>query len=147
MKKYTFILSTLFFLLLSACDGDKIQQADDQIPNVPVNFSILTNNMLYGDLEMRGHWVYLNGGYKGILVYHGYDDEYYAFERCCTYDARITDARVWVTENGSMLYDSICGSTYFIQDGSPTVEGPATQSLRRYNTAYNPGDHVLHIWY
>jgi len=145
ISKSIFLLFIVAGIFLGSCKS-KVETYDDQIPYVNVNFTIQTNSLMFGDLNMPGNWTYLNGGFKGIIVYHGFDNNYYAYERCCSFDPRITDARVWVNEESFMLYDSVCGSEFFLLDGTPTADGPAISPLRQFNTEYNPANYTLHIW-
>lgn len=78
------ILSFFLLGLLFACNDD--DRNNPVIPDFPVNISINTDLPSYFHLKNLGNFVYLDGGYKGIILMHGFDDSYYAFDRACTYE-------------------------------------------------------------
>lgn len=82
-------------------------------------------------------------GFGGILVYSGFDFNYYAFDLACPYEAK---ANVKVKPNGlGQVVCAACKSVYDISYGiGNPVEGPAKEILRRYKTAIQ-GD-ILYIF-
>ena len=75
MYKY-FIIFSIIFIAFSC--GDET----NQIPNVPVNFSIQAS-----ELGGVGSAIYTQDiyGVRGIIIYHKNNNEYLAFERTCTF--------------------------------------------------------------
>lgn len=133
-----FFLTIPEIIIFESCKKDK-----DEIPSVYVNFYININSTQYIELNSVGGWVYLTGGSRGIIVYRLSMDEFVALERHCPYQPENSCGIVEVESSGMTLIDSCCGSTFIIIDGS-LVSGPATRSLKYYNTSYNGS--TLHIY-
>lgn len=125
------IFLTIAFLLFS-CKKENQQT----IPDVAVSFRIDPTSALYSDLNPIGGWVYVTGGYRGILLYHLSQDEFLAFDRACPYDYEKPAAQVEIESSGITLIDSCCLSRFIILDGSPFA-GPARNSLKQYRTSYD----------
>ncbi|MCB0736558.1 MAG: hypothetical protein KDC92_03525 [Bacteroidetes bacterium] len=136
------VLSALQLVLafaFGACNGD---QDTSQIPDVSVNFRIDVNDPLYIDLNPYGGYITLpNEGYRGIVVYHNFDDTYMAYDLSCTYEVSNPCARLEIVSNGFNLkcgetingtFQDCCGSK-FGWDGFP-IDGPALYPLKLYNT-------------
>jgi nitrite reductase/ring-hydroxylating ferredoxin subunit len=121
------LIIPLFFV---ACDKGK---EETSIPYVYVNFTIYPNTL---DFIPDGGWVYVTGGYKGIIIYRHLHDEFLAFERACPFDPLEDDARVEVESSGIIATDPNCGSRFLLTDGSP-IQGPATVGLKQYRTMYD----------
>jgi len=81
-------------------------------------------------------------GFGGILVYTGFDGEYYAFDMACPYEAKNT-IRAYPNDIGQAICKE-CGSVFDISYGigNPS-SGPAKEVLKRYKTSIS-GD-VLYI--
>lgn len=130
MKKLL-LFSVLFILGISSCR----EKEGDYIPNVYVNFEINVESTQYIELNPIGGWVYLNGGYKGILIYRRAMDEFLAFERACPFDP-FNDCRIQV-EASPIAIDSCCMTRYLMFDGS-AIEGPGKMPLKQYRTSFSP---------
>ena len=129
-------ITSIIVLLLSStwsC-GDKIQH--DSIPEVAVYAQIDVNSTMYIELNTIGGWVYLTGGYRGILVYRISVDEFVAYDRGCPYDPFEQCARITMDPSGITCTDSCCGSQFGILDGS-VIKGPATIPLKRFYTYFD----------
>ncbi len=127
------IVLTIMLASTWSC-GDK--KAHDSIPEVAVNVYIDVNSTMYIELNTIGGWVYLTGGYKGLLVYRISVDEFVAYDRACPYDPFDPAARIVMDPSGLTCSDSNCTSQFGILDGS-IIKGPATIPLKRYNTYYD----------
>jgi len=114
------------------------------IPYVYVDFTIDVNSTEYLELNTVGGWVYVTGGYRGIIVYRAAIDEFMAYDRACTYDPDEECARIKVESSGLIAGDTCCGSRFLITDGSPLVDVPATIPLVRYTTYYD--GQYLHVF-
>lgn len=137
---------SLLLLMLSGMHSCKKENINDQlgIPYVSVSQYVFLSDPLYVGLNPVGGFAYMNGGSKGILVYHRAYDEFVAFDRHCT----------WQTSNGnSVSVDSTatviltcngCNSRFSLVDGS-VLQGPALNPLLQYNAQISsPG--TLHIY-
>lgn len=134
MKKWsnklvnTFIFSLLYFLVLS-CGKNS---SSTVIPYVNVNITIYSGTAEWGNLSNVGGWTYVNGGSKGIVVYHQGQNEYTALDRHCTYNV---DDGCIVEVEGILLKDPCSKSTFSLLDGT-VVTGPATVHLKAYQVSY-----------
>lgn len=135
-----FSILTIFFTMLSSCKEDK----DDLIPYAQVDFVIDINSTFYNELSSVGGWVYVTGGYKGILIYRLSMEDFLAFERSCTFKPLDPCERIVMEPSGLSMIDSCCSSRFLILDGS-VIEGPATRMLRQYHTTFN--GQYLRVYY
>ena len=154
MKKMA--LRFLFPILLLVLSCKDTTQNGNPVPYVSVSVNINTNNPLYNDLNREGGFVMVdNVGYKGIIVIHDFSDNFWAFDRTCTYHTNSSCGKVIMsstglnmvcgTYNGKNL-DACCASAYNL-DGTVS-HGPATYALRRYGvnvTGDNVGGYILTI--
>ncbi len=143
MKKARLILPLFLIFFMISC-GDNEDYAD--IPYVRVNFTINPASIEYGELNIPGNWVYVTGGYKGIIIYHLYENQYMAFERCCTFDPELECARVEVIDGGLIAIDSCCMSQFVLTDGSPLENSKAKLPLKQYNTYLDGATGLLHVY-
>ena len=118
-------------LLSTRCNRDV-----QDIPYVPVDFTLNVNLPAYMNLSVPTGYVLVAGGSRGIVVYRYTTDTFVAFDRHSTYDIA---AGCQVSDDGIFLVDPDTCSTsqWYIFDGT-VAEGPATLSLHRYYTSWNP---------
>ena len=64
--------------ILGGCNSSN--QTTEKIPTGPVNLNIDLNLSSYMNLSNPGTYMYFEGGVKGVVVIHDYDDNWYAFE-------------------------------------------------------------------
>ncbi|MET2983678.1 hypothetical protein [Aureibaculum conchae] len=70
----------LLFTFINCSDSDN----DNPIlPNVAVNQTVYLNNPSNNNLLFVNGYVEIPGGIKGIVVYHGASDIFYAFDLAC----------------------------------------------------------------
>jgi nitrite reductase/ring-hydroxylating ferredoxin subunit len=132
----------LFFIITLLLAGCK-KKSDNNIPQTPVNVYIYTTEPTFANLNAIGGWIYVNAGYKGIIVYRKSQEDFIALERACTFDPQSTCGGIIVTSDNITARDSCCGSKFLIYDGSIT-QGPATSPLSQYRTSYDGT--TLHIF-
>jgi nitrite reductase/ring-hydroxylating ferredoxin subunit len=132
-RTYILPLPCVIFLFFTGCSKEENQ---NQIPYVAVNFVITPNSTEYLELNPVGGWVYLTGGYKGILVYRKSTTEFMAYERACPYDWDVTGARIDVEASAMTAVCPVCQSKFILIDGS-TFEGPTHYPLKQYQTQYD----------
>lgn len=138
IKKGLHIIIALFILGdITSCDDSR--NITQNIPTGPVNLVFDLNLSSYMKLNNPGEFAYFDGGIKGVLVIHDYDDTWYAFERGCAFEPTKTCAKIWVDSVGLQLYcgefiagsfSTCCSSKYNFQ-GFPT-NGPAAGRLAQY---------------
>lgn len=111
----------------------------DPIPNVPVSVTINIALPTYSQLQQPGSFAYVDGGVKGIVVVHHTDDQFYALDRCCSYQPSNSCSKVEVDSNFTVLrcgeskvggFQKCCDSKFWM-DGSVFI-GPATFGLKHY---------------
>lgn len=130
------LLCLIVTLSLSACHPDI--NLDSPVPRTPVSLDINimvdapgldTQGGFYTITEPQRYGQYI--GYSGIVIFHGFDDRFYAFDLCCPVecerDKRITPTMAGVATCGE------CKTEYDIGFGSgqPT-RGDSKFPLRRY---------------
>jgi nitrite reductase/ring-hydroxylating ferredoxin subunit len=143
--KYSLIISILVFSF-AGCNDNVISS----IPDYPVSLSLnLTSTyptfrnsynrvLLFEKPLLATDFV----GYGGILVYTGFDGNYYAFDLSCPYEAKET-IRVVPNDKGQAICEG-CGSVFDISYGIGfPISGNAKQALKRYKATLS-GD-VLYI--
>jgi len=133
------IAAAAFFTLLYCFgnSGCKSERDYNGIPYIYTDTTIDVTSAMYKNLEFIGGWGYIPSGYKGIFIYHFSEKEFFALERCCTYDPDIISARVYYDEKSRTLRDSICGSEFEPWMGGSVIKGPAELPLRQYKTQYS----------
>lgn len=81
-------------------------------------------------------------GFGGVLVYVGFDGNYYAFDLACPYEAK-QNIKVTPNELGQVVCET-CGTVYDISYGIGNPKtGPSKEILKRYKVSLQ-GD-VLYI--
>lgn len=130
------LVTILLLLIVPGCNKEN----QPVIPYVFVSLQLYPNSM---DYIQVGGYKYVDGGYRGILIYRILSDQFAVYERCCPYDPDKTGARVTVDASGMICIDSVCESKYLLYDGSP-YGGPSPYMLMQYKYSYD-GD-VLMIY-
>ena len=137
------IMATFFFLLISpSCKKEK---NNGSIPNVSVNLSLALSLPEFAPLNSVGNSIEITGGYKGILVYHRFQNEFVAFELACPYDPLEPEAIVEKDSSNVIGVDYHCGSKFYLTDGS-VLQGPANKPLKQYQTSFDAGTNSLYIY-
>lgn len=137
MNNYVKLVAVAVFLILNSCQKNNVNS--DPIADVPVNITINMALPMYSHLLNDGTFVYENGGVKGVVIVHYQNDEYYAFDRACSYQPSTSCAKV---EIDSSFLVFRCGSTQssgftkccdsrFLMNGQ-VLNGPATFGLKHY---------------
>ena len=106
------------------------------VPNVQVNEYISLNLPQYNDLNFISGWVYLNGGYNGLLAYRVSEDVINVYDRQAPYE--VDDrCRISVDANNSTTCTDTCsGSQWLLLDGQ-VLKGPASYPLKQYQTSFD----------
>lgn len=146
------IILTSIIILLGGCIPEP---ENTNIPNARVSFyldvSISGVDYHLADGQLGNSRIYTkyspsqlspNGsyGYSGVVVVRAYDNNLYAFDICCTYEA---DRNITLEDDGFFLTCPKCGSAFEIGNGTGYVNhGPATQRLKKYNTIQNSSQKI-----
>jgi nitrite reductase/ring-hydroxylating ferredoxin subunit len=143
MRAILFGLTILVCLVSFRCKKENINEQLG-IPYVNVSQYVFLNDPNFIGLNAVGGFAFLNGGSKGIIIYHRAFDEYVAFDRHCTWQ---TYNNCTVSPDSSTLVImncSCCTSKFSLIDGS-VINGPAINPLLQYNAQISsPG--TLHIY-
>lgn len=142
-KLRKFFLFLLLSLFLTGCEDEK----RDIIPNTYVNFTIRLDNPQFISLSSIGNAVVITSSYdginsagynnNGIIIYRASQDEFYAFDRTCTYDVEKSIA-VEIDDSGIIAECPECGSRYILPNiGFPTEESPSKYQLQQYKTHFD----------
>ncbi len=138
MKGSFFCFAVLLVFAVS-CRNNNVTEA---IPKGPVNVTLDLNLLDNQHLLVPGSFAYAEGGVKGVLIIHDYDDTWYAFERTCAWQPLNACSQIHVDTQSIQLKCGIytssrfekCCESRFMFNGLP-VKGPAGGSLARYNVS------------
>ncbi len=138
MQKKTFkyyFLYAIFALLPVSCN-DNIRSS---IPDYPVYLNLNLTTTYPNFRDNPGQFLLFKTrvfetdrvGFSGVLVFCGFDLNFYAFDMCCPFEAKQT-IRVYPNDIGQAVCEK-CGSVFDISygNGNPT-SGPAKEVLKRY---------------
>lgn len=134
--KFFLVCVVGFFFITSCKDG---AGGENPVPAAPVNLTINTDLPSYFHLKNLGSYVYEEGGNRGVLIMHGFDDRFYAFDRLCTH---LPDLSCSIIHVDSMRLNLRCGTftdtswtpccdSKYQYDGN-VLQGPAKFPLRQY---------------
>jgi hypothetical protein len=131
------LLALLSVTTLISCQKNNIN--NDPIADVPVNITINMALPLYSHLLNEGTFLYWDGGVKGVVVVHYQNDEYYAFDRSCSYQPSTSCAKIEVDSSFMVFrcgtskntgFEKCCDSKFFMN--GQVLNGPATFGLKQY---------------
>jgi hypothetical protein len=136
------LILILSLAIFASCQKNNIN--NDPIADVPVNITINMALPSYSHLLNEGTFVYESGGVKGVVVVHYQNDEFYAFDRACSFQPSTSCAKIEV-DSAFMVFR--CGSTQtsgfekccdskFFMNGQ-VLNGPATFGLKQYQVIKN----------
>ena len=132
----------LFVVLLSLILGSCNDNVQSSIPIFPVylELNLATTYTTFKD-NINESLTFVKRineidriGFGGILVYVGFDGQYYAFDMCCPYEAE-QNVRVYPNDIGQAVCEK-CSSVFDIGYGigNPS-SGLAKEVLKRYRAA------------
>jgi len=133
----------LFGLILTMSSCTKNRR--HPVPNVPFDITINMSLPSYNALIGVGGVAYVNGGSKGIIVYHRGVDDFVAFDRHSPLDelAECNTPLYPDTNNYLILLDDCNDAQFSLYDGSPITESEF--GLRQYQTMWD-GNQALRIF-
>jgi nitrite reductase/ring-hydroxylating ferredoxin subunit len=145
MKKLFYLLLILALNLTTGCKKKKENYYP--IPQVPVNIQFNIDNPAYFPIQVQGGYMYMDGGVKGLVLIHNYDDMIYALDRACPFNYQDSCSQINM-ENGALYlrcghYDqsdktkwiSCCDSQFDLSGG--VVQGPAIYPMKAYHVEMN----------
>lgn len=127
----------LVAIIISAFSLSECRKKEDEhtVPPVSVNININVNLAQYNDLNFIGGWVYLKGGYNGILAYRVSDDAINAYDRQAPYQVE-QHCQIEMDSTGVTCSDPCSDSQWLINDGQ-VLRGPAPYPLKKYQTSFD----------
>lgn len=112
-----FIVAFLLILSLSfACNKHK----NHPVPNLPFDTEINLTLPSYSSLQGVGGYAYVQGGIKGLVVYHRGVNDFVCFDRMSTAEnAADCDSGLVVNPDNFLVLDDPCSEAqYSLYDGS-----------------------------
>lgn len=144
----------IIFLLLFFLTGCT-RENEEIIPNTYVNFFIRLDDPQFIDLNAIGNSVIVTSRYaggnsagydfNGIIIYRASQDDFYAFDRTCTYQV---EKSIAVEIENSMIVAECpeCGSKYVLPNlAFPTENSLSKYPLRQYKTLFD-GMTTIHVF-
>jgi len=123
MKLAFYILVALLFL--STCNTK-----DDYIQEVYVEEYV--DLSLYGDLQVSGNSIFIEGGVEGIIIYHGIGNDYKVYDRNCSYEPSLSCSKIDSVDAG-IAYCGCCPSAFLLSNDANVLNSPALLPLKAYN--------------
>ncbi len=150
-KLRNFLLISLVVLLFTTCRGDD----NHIVPDVPTDFTINLSLPMFFDLNSVGNSVIVTSNYAGslsagydghgIIIYRAGLNEFYAFDRTCTFEQQLDVAVDLDLPTDMSAECPECGSRYILPSmGYPGKDGPATYPLKQYHAEYSNGTVWVH---
>ena len=134
------LLSSFILILFVSCSKNQ-----NIVPYVYVDQYINISLPSYSSLNYIGGWTYITGGSRGIIIYRQSYDQFSAYDRHCTYNADNPCGKATVDSTNTFVECSCDSSRYQLFDGL-VIQGPATYSLKNYQTNFDVITNQLHIF-
>jgi len=131
------IFPVIALLIVLSCNKNTANS--DPIADVPVNLTINMALPSYTHLLDPGTFVFENGGIKGVVVVHHTDDQFYAFDRSCSFQPNNACSKIEVDstvlvfrcgETKAAGFEKCCDSRFFMN--GQVLDGPANFGLKHY---------------
>lgn len=129
-------LFTVIFIFLTFSITSCSKEDDDQILDVPVNYSSSISPQL-SNLQSQGGVVVISNqavGVAGLILYHNSAGRIVAYDRCSSVNPVQKNAVQLLA--GSIVEDKVSGAYFNLEDGS-AYKAPATKPLKSYIVTIN----------
>ena len=137
MKSLTYMI--IFSILIAGCDDKNCY-----IQNIYVNEFIDLSLPAYSDISTSGNAIFVEGGVRGIIIFHGVGNIYQAYDRNCSYEPCQSCSYI-DTINSGIAYCGCCTSAFNISNSGEPLNAPALLPLKSYRTNLNTSSNILHI--
>jgi len=128
MKSSLYILS--ISLLIASCNSK--DGKCKYIEEVYVDILVSLSNE---ELQIPGNSIFIEGGVKGIIIYHGVGSDYKVYDRNCSYEPCLSSSVIDSINSTLAICD--CGAGFMLdQDGAP-ANSPALLPLKEYYWTLN----------
>ena len=134
-----FLLLCLTFFLFNSCNKERYQ-----FPYIPINLNI-SLSMLDSQIGPGEHaYLYDDEGVNGLIIARNFDDQYFVYDRTCTYEQDYSCSVDNDTTSIFHLSCPCCESQYFLDPSDDLGEayvtrGPTRYSLKKYSSFKNGG--------
>ena len=125
MKKVNYVL--ILSVLIYSCSSK-----NDFIQDVYVNELIDMSLPIYSEIITPGESIFIEGGVEGIIIYHGFGDNYKVYDRNCSYEPSLECSHIDSVISG-IAYCGCCTSAFLISNSGEPINAPAILSLKSYN--------------
>lgn len=125
MKEVSCYIIILLFIF--SCSSE-----NDYIKDVYVNIEIDISLPEYSDLNTIGNSIFIEGGNKGILIYHSGVNEYKIYDRNCSYEPSLQCSYI-DSLNSIIAYCGCCTSAFLLDNNGLSINSPALLPLKMYN--------------
>lgn len=126
MKNTLYILFAFFIVSCSNSDDN-----NPNLPDVAVNKTLYLNNPSNNDLLFAGGYVEISGGIKGIVVYRGNNDTFYAYDLACPH-LPVDQCGKMVIEDGIFMVCT-CDDTKFALALGGAPQSGTKHAAKAYN--------------
>ena len=147
-KLKIFFLIILFQILPINCEKESCDV-------VPETYIYLSLNMVLFNLSPTNSLIITDNiagvtslGYNnnGIIIYCNNENEYFAYDRTCTYNIN-ESIPVETIDNFMFAECPKCSSRYQLwYSGFPTEKSVSQCPLKQFRTTFNPNTNILHIY-
>ena len=129
-------MKNIFIYLIITIIFCNCNNKEDYIQDVLVDFNINLSLPEYNDLTALGSHIFVEGGNKGIVIYHFAINEYKAYDRNCSYEPSLACSYI-DSVNSSIAYCDCCTSAFLLDQEGVAINSPALLPLKQYNTSLN----------
>lgn len=129
-------MKNIFIYLIITIIFYNCNNKEDYIQDVLVDFNINLSLPEYNDLTALGSHIFVEGGNKGIVIYHFAINEYKAYDRNCSYEPSLACSYI-DSVNSSIAYCNCCTSAFLLDQEGVAINSPALLPLKQYNTSLN----------
>jgi hypothetical protein len=125
------IFTIIVMIIFMSC-GD----SDDYIKNVYVDIDIDLSLPQFSELNAIGNSVFIEGGNKGIIIYHYANYEYKIYDRNCSYEPSLGCSYIDSVQS-TIAFCGCCSSAFLLDQDGSAANSPALLPLKQYNYILN----------
>jgi len=101
------------------------------ITEVYVDIIVDLNLPEYSNLQGSGNSIFIEGGVKGIIIYHGAGNDYKVYDRNCSYEPSLSCSQIETVDAG-IAYCGCCTSAFLLSNHASVLNSPALLPLKEY---------------
>ena len=100
---------------------------------------------IYSALELNGSSIFIEGGFEGIIIYHGVGNDYKVYDRNCSYQPSLS-CSVIDSVNSGIAFCACCSSAFLISNTGEVLNSPALLPLKTYNWSISNNILRIHLY-